>query len=87
MNYQDFAKLKQEARERLGPGNTLICEISAEDFEELSKSGYAFRQYEAPARPQNSVPDALHADIIFRIKPVPEPVFYLYDDSGPYMCI
>lgn len=85
MNYIDYANAVHEARGKFGPKATLICRLSAENFENISAGGTELRRYEKqPGSPAPEVPYQ-EGDVIFKIVNRPGLAFSVLDEEGPYV--
>lgn len=83
MNYIDYANAVHEARGKFGPKSTLVCRLSAENFEKIKLGGTQLRRYEhQPGSTQPEVPYG-EGDVIFKIVPRPGLAFSKLDSDPP----
>ena len=83
ISYIDYANAVREARGRFGPKATLICRLSAENFENIQRGGTDLGRYvRQPGSPWPEVPYGEEA-VIFQIMPKDGLAFAVLDNDPP----
>lgn len=73
MNYLDYASAVKKARGYFGPNVTLVCQLSAENFEKI------YQELKQPGQSKEKAGIPVVDNVIFRIRPRPDIGFSALD--------